>query len=55
MKQENAAVFPAHVRRAKAIVTLTKNVAEILSVVEIIVVTSLTGNRQTVVKRQVRS
>ena len=55
MKQENAAVYLAHVRRAKAIVTLTKNVAEILSAVEIIVVTSSPGKRPIVVKSQVRS
>ena len=53
MNLENAVLLPALVKRVKEIVTQMMNVAEILSVVEIIVISCSSGIRPIVVKSQV--
>ena len=53
MKLENVALKLIHVKKAKEIVTLMKNVEEILFVVETIVAVNFPGIRRTVVKSQV--
>ena len=53
MKLENVALKLIHVKKAKEIVTLMKNVEEISFVVATIVAVNFPGIRRTVVKSQV--